>query len=85
MKRVINGFYRDGKPAVSIEIDGSKVSIWSQDKNLSGLDLDSMKLRCQKNLKGIIADGYKIVKPGDPDYPSAVIDTLESMGLDVVG
>jgi hypothetical protein len=85
MKKILTGIDKDGKAVVRVKIDGTKVKFLSQDKRFAELHLKPMKLRCRKLVGGINADGFIVVRPGDAEYSKAVIDTLEGMGLDVVG
>jgi hypothetical protein len=85
MKKILTGIDKDGKTVVTVKIDGTKVKFLSQDKRFAELHLKPMKLRCRKLVGDVIADGFRIVSPGDAEYSKGVIDTLEGMGLDVVG
>jgi len=85
MKKVLVGIDRDGETVVTVTMDGAKVEFSSRDRRFTELHLKPMKLRCRKLAGGIVADGFRIVRPGDAEYSEAVIDTLEEMGLDVAG
>jgi hypothetical protein len=85
MKGMKYGVDNSGKVAVVLMIDGNKVKLLSEDTKFSGLNGKAMMLKVSGKVGGIIADGTKMVKPGEVGYHDAVIDTLEGMGIDVVG
>lgn len=85
MKKTRYGVDRSGKAVVAIAIDGDKVKVLSEQGRFASLNGKSMALRVKKEIGNLIADGTVMVKPGEAGYPNAVIDTLESMWIDVVG
>jgi hypothetical protein len=85
MKGMKYGIDSSGKTVVVLMIDGNKVRLLSQEAKFSSLNGKAMALKVSKDVGGIIADGTRMVKPSESGYPDAVIDTLEDMGIDVVG
>jgi len=85
MKKVRYGVDSSGKAVVVLMIDVNKVRVISGEARLAGLNGKSLTLRISKEVGNLIADGRKMVNPGEAGYPDAVIDTLEQMGIDVVG
>lgn len=85
MKGMKYGIDNEGRTVVVLLIDGNKVKLLSQDSKFVGLNGKSMSLKVREEIGSMIADGMKTVKPGEVGYPGAVIDTLEGMGIDVVG
>lgn len=83
--KMLYGVDSGGIKVVTLVVDGDAVKIDSELPKISGLIGKELKKRVAKKIKGIIADGFVLVKPGEPGYPDAVIDTLEEMGIDVVG
>ncbi len=79
------GIDGSGKSVVVLMIDGNKVRLLSQEKKFSDLNGKALALKIAKKIGGITADGTRTVKPGEAGYSDAVIDTLEGMGIDVVG
>ncbi len=85
MKGTKHGIDSSGRPVVTLMIDGNKVRLLSQEKKFSDLNGKALALKVAKKIGGITADGTRTVKPGEADYSDAVIDTLEGLGIDVVG
>jgi hypothetical protein len=85
MKGTKYGIDGSGNSVVVLMIDGNKVRLLSQEKKFSDLNGKALALMVAKKIGGIIADGAKMVRSGEVGYPEAVIDTLEGMGIDVVG
>ena len=85
MKEMKYGIGSDGTAIVVLMIEGNIVRLVSQDPKFSGLNGKAMALKVSDEVGGITVDGTKMVEPGETDYPDAVVDTLEEMGLDVVG
>ncbi len=85
MKGKKYGVDGSGKSVVVLMIDGNKVRFLSQEKKFSDLNGKALGLKVAKKIGGITADGTRTVKPGEAGYSDAVIDTLEGMGIDVVG
>lgn len=74
-----------GAMVATLVVDGDTVKIDSNLPKVKGLVGKALKKRVSREMNGITADGFVLVKPGEPGYHDAVIDTLEAMGLDVVG
>ncbi len=85
MKATKYGVDNSEKTAVVIMIDGNKVRLFSQDKKFSDLNGKPLALKVAQKIGNITADGTRVVKPGEAGYSDAVIDTLEEMGINVVG
>lgn len=85
MKGTKYGLDGSGKSVVVLMIDGNKVRLLSQEKKFSDLNGKALALKVAKKIGGITADGTKMMRPGEIGYFDAVIDTLEGMGIDVVG
>ncbi len=85
MRSTKYGVDDSGKYVVVLMIDGNKVRLLSQEKKFSDLNGKALALKVAKKIGSITADGTRTVKPGEVGYPEAVIDTLEGMGIDVVG
>ena len=83
--KILYGVDSSGTKVVTLVVDGDAVKIDSELPKINGLIGRALKRRVAKKMNGIIADGFVLVKPGEPGYLDAVIDTLEGMGLDVVG
>ena len=75
----------NGVMVATLVVDGDTVKIDSKLPKVNGLIGKALKKRVSREMNGITADGFVLVKPGNPGYQDAVIDTLEGMGLDVVG
>lgn len=85
MKGMKYGIGSDGTAIVVLMIEGNIVRLVSQDPKFSGLNGKAMALKVSDEVGSVTVDGTKMVKPGETGYPDAVVDTLEEMGIDVVG
>jgi len=85
MKKILCAVDANGKVAAVILAEGDHVKIQSENAAIKRLAGKSLKRKVAHETKDIIADGYEMVAPGKHGYSEAVIDTLEEMGLDVVG
>lgn len=85
MKGMKYGIDSSGRTVVVLIIDGNNVKVLSQDSKFAGLNGKDMALRVGGKVGNVTADGMKMVSSGEVGYPDAVIDTLEEMGIDVVG
>ena len=83
--KMLYGVDSSGTKVVTLAVDGDAVKIDSELPEINGLVGKELKKRVAKKMKGIMADGFVLVKPGESGYHDAVIDTLEGMGIDVVG
>jgi hypothetical protein len=82
MKYGIDG---SGKAVIVLIIEGDKVRLLSENAKFSNLNGKPMSLRVSDNVGSITVEEKRLVKPGEPGYHDAVIDTLEGMQIDVVG
>lgn len=83
--KILYGINGNGIKVATLAIDGGTVEIDSKLVKINSLIGNALKKRVARKIKGIVADGFVLVNPGNPGYPDAVIDTLEGMGIDVVG
>ncbi len=83
--RTLFGTNSSGTKVVALTIDGDAVEIDSKLAKIKRLAGKSLEKRVARKAKGIVADGFVSVGPGSPDYLDALIDTLEGMGINVVG
>ena len=85
MKKISYGIGQDGRLMAVLISDGNRVAVVSEDTRVEALNGRTLALRVAKEVGNVIADGFVSVVPGESGYPDAVIDTLEGMGIDVVG